>query len=174
MIIEIKGNLYNNMDFRINGGMAELRFPSEKTFAEIVADFALNEGDSIIQRNDSEEQVGVFCVEKMGSIQLPGEDASDVVTIKYHISQLGKEAQEAITEDLDIATLSVLELAGIVSRAKKSFDDAAKRVEEGLTEHNNRLVAIRETVDGHTNTISQWENMYNRLADRVAQLENAQ
>ena len=172
MIIEIKGNQYTDPDFKVDNGIATLRVHSEASFADVVDDFALEAGDEIGQYNDSEEQVGVLYVEGMASIQLPGEDGTDVVTVKYHVSQIGKDAQEALTDDLDMTTFSVLELAGILSQAKRSFENTAARVESGLTEQGERITTMRNTVDAHTATISHWETMYNALADRVAALEN--
>lgn len=172
MIIVIKGNQYQDPDFRVDNGIATLRIHSEASFADIVDDFALEAGDEIGQYNDNEVQVGVLYVEGMASIQLPGEDGTDVVTIKYHISQIGKDAQEALTDDLDMATFSVLELAGIVSQAKRTFEDTANRVESGLAEQDERITTMRNAVDTHTETIAHWETMYNALADRVAALEN--
>lgn len=172
MIIEIKGKRYDNPDFRINNGIAELRMHSEASFAEVFSDFALDAGDTIRQFNDNEEQIGEWYVEGMASIQLPGEDGSDVVTVKYHITQISKEAQEALTDDLDTASMSVLELAGIVANAKKEMNDTATRIEQEQQEHNERLSTIQQVLNNLNETTSRWESMYNVLADRVAKLEN--
>ena len=172
MIIAIKGKRYNNPNFGIQNGLAVLRIHSEQTFAEIAEDFMLESGDSIVQYNDSEEQIGEFFIEGMASIQLPGEDDSDVVTIKYKVSQIGKEAQEALNEDLDMATLSVLELAGIISQAKRNFNDTAARIESSFSEHEHRITALGNTQNTINEAMNSWESMYNALADRVAELEN--
>lgn len=172
MILVIKNKQYDNPNWVVQNGIGELRIHSEADFAQISADFALQAGDSILQLNDNEEQIGQWYVEGMASIQLPGEDGSDVVTIKYHISQLGKEAQEAITDDLDMTSMSVLELAGLLSTAKKNFSDTAERVEQGLEEQSSRISTIQQLQNQMNEAISRWETMYNTLADRVARLEN--
>lgn len=172
MVIEINGKQYIDPDWRVENGIAEIRIHSEKTFAEIADDFVLDAGDSIIQYNDNDEQVGEWYVEGMASIQLPGEDGSDVVTIKYHISQLAKDAQEALNEDLDDTTMSVLELAGLLSTAKKNFQDTANRLEGSLSEQEQRISNISQTQTAINQSIARIDGLYNALADRVARLEN--
>lgn len=172
MILVIKGIQYENLDWRVTNGIGEIRLHSEESFSEISAKFALNAGDSILQLNDNEQQIGEWYIESMASIQLPGEDGSDVVTIKYHISQIGKDAQEALTEDLDMASLSVLELAGIVANAKQEMLDTVKRVEQAQQVQNESITTMQRIMNQLVETTSHWESMYNILADRVAQLEN--
>lgn len=172
MILVIKNKQYDNPDWRVEKGIGVLRIPSEKSFAEIVSDFSLSAGESIVQLNDSGAQIGEWYVEGMASIQLPGEDDSDVVTIKYHISQIGKEAQEALNDDLDMATLSVLELATMVTDAKKVITDTASRIEESQQEQGNLIKTLTNKLNTMTEQVARWENMYNTLADRVARLEN--
>lgn len=174
MIIKIKGKLYNNPNWSVQGGIGVLKIKSEKTFAEIAEDFVLEAGDSILQYNDNEEQIGEWYVEGMASVQLPGENDSDVVTIKYHISQIGKEAQEALTEDLDDATMSVLELASLVTAAKKTITDTASRIEDSQKEQGIRLDTLSNTTNSLNERLSALEIAYNNLADRVARLENNQ
>lgn len=172
MILVIKNKQYDNPDWVVQSGIGELRIHSEADFAQISADFALVAGDSILQLNDNEEQIGQWYVEGMASIQLPGEDGSDVVTIKYHISQLGKDAQEALTDDLDMTSMSVLELAGIVATAKQNMNDTANRIEQSQEEQSSRISTIQQLQNQMNEAISRWETMYNTLADRVARLEN--
>lgn len=172
MILVIKGKQYDNPNWMIQNGIGELRIHSDADFAQITADFALVAGDSIVQLNDNEEQIGQWYVEGMASIQLPGEDGSDVVTIKYHVSQLGKDAQEAIKDDLDMTSMSVLELAGIVATAKKNMNDTAERVEQAQKEQKSQISTIQQLQNQMNESISRWETMYNTLADRVARLEN--
>lgn len=172
MIIEIKGKRYSNPDFNVQNGLAVFRIHSEKSFSEIAEDFVLENGDSIIQYNDSEEQIGEFYVEGMASIRLPGEDGSEVVTIKYKVSQLGKEAQEALNDDLEMATISILELSGIVSQAKRNFNDTATRLEGRFSDHEEQLTSLTNAQNTINAAMNRWETMYNTLADRVARLEN--
>lgn len=172
MILVIKGKQYDNPNWGVQNGIGELKIHSDADFAQITADFAMQAGDSILQLNDNEEQIGQWYVEGMASIQLPGEDGSDVVTIKYHVSQLGKEAQDALRDDLDMASISVLELAGIVATAKKNMSDTANRVEQAQEEQKSRVSTIEQLQKQMNDSISHWETMYNTLADRVARLEN--
>lgn len=172
MIIEIKGKQYVNPDWRIDKGIGELQIHTEATFTELAADFVLEQGASIKQYNDNEEQIGEWYVEGMASIQLPGEDGSKVAIIKYHISQLGLDAQEAINADLDDATMSVLELAGMLSTAKRNFNDTATRVEASQAEQSGRIDTLTQITNQLNEAINRCESMYNILADRVAVLEN--
>lgn len=172
MIIEIKGKRYNNPIFSVQNGLAVFRIHSEKSFSEIAEDFVLENGDSISQYNDNEEKIGEFYVEGMATIQLPGEDDSKLVTVKYKVVQLGKEAQEALSDDLDMTTLSVLELSGVLSQAKRNFNDTATRIESSFSDHEQRLTSLANTQNTINAAMNRWESMYNSLADRVAQLEN--
>lgn len=172
MIIEINGNQYQDPDFRVNNGIAEMRVHSEESFAEIAERFVLAQGEEIVVYNDNEEQTGVFYVEGMASVELPGEAGSDVVTIKYHVNQISKEAQEALADELDMATLSVLELAGIVATAKQGFESRADMIEDSYNEINQRIQTLAQTQNTIIQAISRCESMYNTLADRVAGLEN--
>ena len=172
MILKIKDKLYDNPDWRVEQGIGSLRIHSEADFSQITSDFALQSGDIIIQLNDNEDQIGQWYVQGMSSIQLPGEDNSDVVTIKYHISQLGQEAQAALTDDLDMTSMSVLELAGIIATAKQNMNDTAARIEQSQTEQSERINILQQLQNQMNESISHWETMYNTLADRVAILEN--
>ena len=172
MILKIKDKLYDNPDWRVEQGIGSLRIHSEADFSQITSDFALQSGDIIIQLNDNEDQIGQWYVQGMSSIQLPGEDNSDVVTIKYHISQLGQEAQAALTDDLDMTSMSVLELAGIIATAKQNMNDTAARIEQSQTEQSERINTLQQLQNQMNESISHWETMYNTLADRVAVLEN--
>lgn len=172
MILVIKGKQYDNPNWGVQNGIGELRIHSDADFAQITTDFALQAGDSILQLNDNEEQIGQWYVEGMASIQLPGEDGSDVVTIKYHISQIGKEAQDALMGDLDMTSMSLLELAGIVATAKKNMSDTANRIEQAQDEQKSRVSTIEQLQNQMNEAIGRWESMYNTLADRVARLEN--
>lgn len=174
MIIEIKNKQYNNPDFSVENGIATLKIVSEASFSEITEDFVLESGDSIIQFNDNEEQIGEFYIQGMASVQLPGEDGSDVVTIKYHVTQLGLDAQEALNDDLDVATLSVLELAGILATTKQNFTDVTNRMETNIEEHNNRISTVSSLQNSINERMSRIESLYDVLADRVARLENVQ
>lgn len=172
MIIVIKGKQYDNPNWMVQNGIGELRIHSDADFAQIAADFALVAGESILQLNDNEEQIGQWYVEGMASIQLPGEDGSDVVTIKYHISQIGRDAQDALTEDLDMTSMSLLELAGIVATAKKDMTDTANRIEQAQEKQESQIGEIQRLQNQMNESIGRWETMYNTLADRVARLEN--
>ena len=174
MIIEIKNKQYDNPDFSVENGIATLKIVSEASFSEITEDFVLESGDSIIQFNDNEEQIGEFYIQSMASVQLPGEDGSDVVTIKYHVTQLGLDAQEALNDDLDVTTLSVLELAGILATAKQNFTDVTNRMETNIEEHNNRISTVSSLQNSINERMSRIESLYDILADRVARLENVQ
>lgn len=173
MIIQIKNKQYINPDWRVEKGVALFRFATDASFAQIIEDFSLNAGDEITQLNDNEEVIGKWYVDGMASIKMPGdEDGEDQVVIKYYVSQLGHDAQMALNEDMDTATITILELASLVSRLKTSYDEAEKRMKQAEEEYQRSYTEMRELLNHHTNSISQWETSYNRLADRVATLEN--
>lgn len=172
MKIEINGTMYTNPDFRVDNGIATLRILSDKTFAEIAEDFVVAAGESIKQYDDSDNQIGELYVEGMASIQLPGEDGSEVVTIKYHISQIGKDAQEALQEDAEDAMDAILELCELIGQQTQELEDTCSRIEDSQSEQGQRLDSLSETLTSNTQAISRWETMYNALADRVARLEN--
>lgn len=173
MIIKIKNKQYINPDWRVENGIALFRFASDASFAQIIADFSLEKGDEITQLNDNEEVIGKWYVDGMASIKMPGdEDGEDQVVIKYYVSQLGYDAQAALNDDMDTATITILELASLVSRLQGSYEDAEKRMKQTEEEYERSYAEMRNILNHHTDSISQWETSYNTLADRVATLEN--
>ena len=172
MLIEINGKQYLNPDFRVANGIAEMRIQSDKTFAEIAEDFVVEAGDSIKQYNELEQQIGEYYVEGMASIQLPGEDGTELVTIKYHVSQIGKDAQDAMSGDIEDASDAALELCEIIGEMDQNLNDTCRRIENSQQEQGQQLNNFSQTQTQHTKAIERWESMYNALADRVARLEN--
>jgi predicted nuclease with TOPRIM domain len=108
----------------------------------------------------------------MSSIQLPGEDGSTVVTIKYKVNQIGKDAQEALNNDLDLATLSILELSTVVSNTRHGLEDNMSHLQNTFGEHKTRLENLEREQNSLIETVGHWETLFNTLADRVAVLEN--
>ena len=96
-----------------------------------------------------------------------------MVTVKYHISQIGKEAQEALNNDVGDASDAVLELCEMIATMEGTVDDTCTRIEDSQSKQGSRLDNFSATLNQHTQSISRWESMYNALADRVARLENA-
>lgn len=172
MIIKIKGKEYSPVNFQVQKGVLEVQVHSEATFAELIEDFVLEAGQSITQYNDNEEQIGAFYVEGMASIQLPGEGDLDVVIIKYHVSQIGKDAQEALANDLDDTSMSVLELAGLFSVSKKQFTDMVEEMRACRDDYINRFESINQRQNNVQDALSRLYDTVNDLADRVAVLEN--
>ena len=172
MIIEIKGKQYLNPGWRVENGIAQLRIRSDATFEEISEDFVLTQGECILQFNDSEQQISAWYVEGMASIELPGEDKNEVVIIKYHVSQLAKDAQDSLQTDVDDASDAVLELCEMISEQQSTLSDTCARIEGSQKDQQNRMDALSQTLNLHTVSIGNLESMFNTLADRVARLEN--
>lgn len=172
MIISIKNKMYYNPQFFVENGLATLKIISEQSFSDIINEFTLQQGDRILQFNDNEEQIGEFYVEGMASVQLPGEDGSTVVTIKYKVNQLGIDVQEVLNDNIDLATLSILELATIVSNTKHNLEDELSHFNNTFEEHDNRLHNLETNQNTLIESVSHWESLFNILADRVATLEN--
>ena len=173
MIIEIKGQEYLNPDIRFESGEIIFRYTSDATFMEIVNQFALEPGDSIKQYNDSHEQIGEWYIIQMGSIKLPGSpDGEAQVIIHYRVSQLGKEAQEALNSNVDEISDAALELAGMIAQFDESLTDKITYVEDTNKSTNRIISALQEQTNSNTYAISDLSNRFNILADRIARLEN--
>ena len=172
MIIIIKGNQYENPRVEFEKGVLEIRLFHEGTFADIVEAFNLEAGDEITQLNDNEETIGLWNVNSMNCIRMPEEGGDGTVTIRYNVSQLGIEAQEVISADVDDATNAVLELCELTAIMQEQLDTDISRVENSISDTDSRLTQTRQTVNQINESVSNWESMYNTLADRVARLEN--
>lgn len=172
MVIEINGRQYINPDFKVDNGIATIKVLSDKTFSEIASDFVVSAGDSILQYDDNGNQIGELFVEGMASIQLPGEDGSEVVTVKYHVSQIGTDAQDALHEGVEDASDAILELCELIAEQTQTIEETCSRIEDSQSEQGHRLDSLSNTLNSNTESISRWETMYNTLADRVARLEN--
>ena len=172
MIIEIKGIQYVDPPISNENGVFMIRVTPVGGFGSLVDDFLLQPGDEIIQLNDNEQIIGVWHVQSMNSIEMPKPNGDGMADIRYNVSQIGVEAQDAIQADVIDNTDAVLELCSLIAEMAEEQSNNFADYDERIASAQQDIEEKQRTMDQQTISISQLETMFNNLADRVARLEN--
>lgn len=163
MKISINKKTYNDSSWSFDhaSGIAALILSTDETIAEVASTF--NGDDTIHAYNDNDVETGTWYVYQVTAVyERDKNEGSRAIIVNMKASALSTVAEEELGESIEENTEAIIELGGLIA----DMDDANIRINniEGVLEGIPKDITIH---------FGEIETLYNALADRVAQLENA-
>jgi len=156
MYAKINNQLFQGVTWNVHEGIGELGFKTEESLSNLeeVLDPTVAMTIEIYDEDDDEMKERWYNRDLCELIYKKLENGNWHVVAKFQVSAIDSNSENEIRQSIDDSDEGIMELAAIISDFEEMFD------------------GFDENFKAQQRTLNRLSDLYNTLADRVANLEN--